>query len=83
MTMTLPEAKTFADWVAGRLILGLAILFVLSLIPLGKDDTDPENGRSGMRPRTDARTGCQYLETSQGGITPRLDSSGRHICTRS
>lgn len=45
---------------------------------LGKDTTDPPNGRSGMGLHVDAQTGCQYL--SRGGLTPRLDRDGKHIC---
>lgn len=29
----------------------------------------------------DAETGCQYLTTPAGGITPRLGVDGRQICT--
>ncbi len=28
----------------------------------------------------DAMTGCHYLQGSRGGLTPRLDSSGQHVC---
>lgn len=38
--------------------------------------------RSGLMPRTDSRTGCQYLEAMSGGLTPRLDRDGRHIGCR-
>lgn len=44
-----------------------------------RDDTDPAGGRSGMHLRTDALTGCQYLSEPRGGITPRVDRSGRHM----
>lgn len=44
------------------------------------DDSDPPGGRSGMRPLTDHRTGCQYLTVPGGGVTPRLDQDGKHIC---
>lgn len=47
------------------------------LIP-AKDDTDPP----GMILRVDALTGCQYLVEPRGGITPRVDDAGRHICER-
>lgn len=41
----------------------------------------PDNNRRfGLKLHTDAMTGCQYLSTSGGGITPRLDSQGRQIC---
>ena len=45
------------------------------------DSTDiSRSQRSGLKLHTDAMTGCQYLSTSGGGITPRLDSQGRQIC---
>lgn len=44
-----------------------------------RDDTDPPNGRSGMRLYTDAATGCQYLGTMFGGVTPRHGAGGSHI----
>jgi len=28
----------------------------------------------------DKRTGCQYLGTYAGAITPRMDSNGRQVC---
>lgn len=42
------------------------------------DDTDAQHERSGMRLLIDHGTGCQYLQ--KGGITPRLDETGKHIC---
>ena len=29
----------------------------------------------------DDLTGCHYLAISAGGLTPRLDAQGRHVCT--
>lgn len=45
----------------------------------GRDATDGEH-RSGLGLRTDHGTGCQYLVTPWGGITPRLDRQGQHMC---
>ena len=47
---------------------------------IGRDDTDPPSGRSDMRILTDNLTGCQYLNPSRGGATPRLTADGKHIC---
>jgi hypothetical protein len=62
----------------------LAVHILLSIwnhwIPLLKDDTDPVVGRSGMEVLVDNRTGCQYLATSTGGLTPRLDDMGGPVC---
>lgn len=45
------------------------------------DDTDsPAGQRSNMELLTDHGTGCQYLLSEGGGLTPRLDASGKHIC---
>lgn len=58
-----------------------ACLLVWALSPTPKyDDTDPPNGRSGMLLFIDQRTGCHYLGNPMGGIIPRVDAKGRHIC---
>lgn len=46
---------------------------------IGRDATDGAQ-RSGVALRTDAATGCDYLLSPWGGITPRLDRAGKHIC---
>jgi|GEM_PF-2083141 len=33
--------------------------------------------RSGVKLRTDHGTGCQYLESSDGALTPRMTASGK------
>lgn len=82
--MTLKEAKDFTVWLAGWWVIGLLITFAIWTFPFNRDTTDGEwPNRSGMRPRTDALTGCQYLETSGGGITPRIGSRGRHLGCKS
>lgn len=45
-----------------------------------RDDTDPPDGHSGMTFYVDHRTQCQYLGNPRGGITPRVDAQGRHMC---
>lgn len=44
------------------------------------DATDAASGRSGVARRVDHGTGCEYLESRGGGLAPRLDAAGRHIC---
>lgn len=70
------------DKLARAIRVGCGLLFLFLIIQwafaLGKDATDPPHGRSGMRLHTDHETGCQYL--SRGGLTPRLDRDGKHIC---
>ena len=39
---------------------------------------DPVSGAS--RVIVDHETGCQYIGRTGGGITPRLDADGKHIC---
>lgn len=61
----------------------LAVFILLSQLwsGAGKDDTDsPDGKRSGLTVYTDHKTGCQYLGTILGGITPRLDKEGKPIC---
>jgi hypothetical protein len=59
---------------------GLVALWRVSTI-IPRDSTDPPNERSGLILRIDHMTGCHYIGTPFGGITPRLDSDGQHICT--
>lgn len=59
----------------------LLVLVLLSNMLSGRDDTDDPNGkRSGMILYTDHKTGCQYVGTVLGGITPRLDKDGKPFC---
>lgn len=64
--------------------LALSVVFQAGIDAVGLralDATDNANGaRSGVRLRTDHGTGCQYLETSGGGITPRLGRDGVQVC---
>ena len=55
-------------------------LFISNTIALKNDATDGKK-RSGMVLRIDHGTGCHYLESIMGGITPRLDTDGKQICT--
>jgi hypothetical protein len=57
-----------------------AVFYVLiPPVPL-RDDTDPPEGVSGMDLHIDARTGCHYLSRRSGGLTPRLQADGTHLC---
>lgn len=49
-----------------------------------RDDTDGRE-RSGLKLHTDHGTGCQYLSTPGGGITPRMSADGttHHGCRES
>jgi len=66
----------------------LVVYFLLnalfSWLRIGFDETDNHHARarSGLGLHVDQATGCQYLSTATGGITPRLDAAGRHLCGR-
>ena len=47
-----------------------------------RDATDPPNGRSNLHLLVDHETGCHYLRAKGGGITPRLNANGKHICEK-
>jgi hypothetical protein len=36
--------------------------------------------RSGMSLHVDDLTGCHYLSVIFGGLTPRVDAGGKHVC---
>lgn len=61
--------------------LGLLVLINLYNVMQPRDSTDSGSARSGLSLHVDARTGCHYLGTARGGITPRYDRDGTHICT--
>ena len=69
---------------AASLWLAFALIAQAGIDALGwrhLDDTDSASGdRSGVKPRIDYGTGCQYLETAGGGITPRLGRDGKQVC---
>lgn len=47
---------------------------------IGRDATDSEARRSGLALFTDAQTGCQYVGSAWGGLTPRIGRDGHQIC---
>jgi hypothetical protein len=51
------------------------------LDPLPHDSTDSTSSASGMKLRDDHLTGCQYLESHAGFLTPRLNAAGKPICS--
>lgn len=82
--MTLEDCKKLLRWLAGCMLVGYGFAWLLGFTPLGRDDSDPGRWgeRSGMQPRTDHATGCQYLAVPGGGITPRLTADGQHMGCR-
>jgi hypothetical protein len=79
---------SYVEQLAKQLLLILystaLILFVVlfsALLGYGMDDSDASAwNRSGLKPRTDHLTGCQYFQAPNGGLIQRLDREGRHIC---
>jgi hypothetical protein len=89
ISMSKTNVRDFGRWFAQGVLqelaliyaIGFALLVVLTLIFSGqRDDSDTADKRSGMKPRRDALTGCEYLETSKGAITPRLGRDGKQVC---
>jgi hypothetical protein len=79
----LPKLETYKQFKKDVLI-GAMVLLVINaiycLFDLSKDDSDSNEKRSNMNVRTDYKTGCQYLESSKGELTPRLQKDGTHLC---
>lgn len=83
--MELETFKKLTRWIGKWVAMAIALTWIIGQTPLGRDDSDSGtwgSGRSGMKPMTDALTGCQYLHAPSGGITPRLDGKGRHVGCR-
>lgn len=57
----------------------ILVLLICIFWPGKKDDTDSDDRRSGLVLYTDNKTGLQYIGNPLGGITPRLDETGRHM----
>lgn len=78
--MTLSESKDFVRWIGKYALIWMLIVIAYNCSPFGRDNTDPAwPGRSDMELKIDAMTGCQYLVSGGGGITPRLDAGGSHV----
>jgi len=75
--------KDWVRWLGLWFVVFFLILQAVNVSPLFRDDTDPGtswgDSRSGIKPATDALTGCQYLLSPKGGIAPRLDARGQHV----
>lgn len=72
------SAVSIAAW----LLAFWALSLVLGLVAEPDSTDTPDGARSGMSLHVDHRTGCQYLSKPFGGITPRLDANGKHMCSR-
>ena len=79
--MTLIDLKDYTKWLLKWFCVLYVFVVLIGKSPLSRDDTDPGSwgARSGIAPVTDAKTGCQYLHTQGGGITPRMTPGGHHM----
>lgn len=78
--------KTGTSWVASFAVPIAAVCFIYWFLnaTLVYDDTDDVGNekRSGASLIIDYETGCHYLGKLFGGITPRMDKNGKHICRK-
>lgn len=56
------------------MLVGVSLLLISAVIDIFS------NGANSNNVLTDNGTGCQYLQSKGGGLTPRLDADGHHIC---
>ena len=82
--MNLQETKDFTNWLVKKILfiffgflIGLAIANFF--IPYDSTDNKNKKERSGMKIYTDNKSGCQYLATRKGHLTPRLEYNKRHM----
>lgn len=71
--------KKVVNHVAWMLFAGYMAIAAIGWLATGgykKDSTDGHD-RSNMILRTDYGTGCQYLESRTGVLTPRLNTNGQ------
>ena len=76
---------TYGVVYASFVVIGLIAILGFLLTPIletitPRDATDSAYERSGMRLYTDHGTGCQYLATKEGHLSPRLHSDGAQVC---
>ena len=85
------EVEQIGQWLTTGFLRELGKLVIITLVlisvfqivpnPFPTDDTDASSTRrSGMSLKTDYGTGCQYLQSTHGNLTPRLDVNGEPIC---
>lgn len=75
-------ARGAFTFLSRMLIAGLIICSVVFYLwPNPTDDTDYDaKRRSGVKLVNDYGTGCQYLETVDGSLYPRMATDGKQIC---
>ena len=85
--MSLADMKALCVWAVGNLVMlyviGVVLAAAINATPIGRDDSDSQrwgSGRSGLKIYHDALSGCEYVGTPGGGLTPRLNSAGQPVC---
>ena len=74
--------KKVVNYTVMLIFSGCLFVALIGWFANGKDDTDGYK-RSNMALRTDYGTGCQYLESHTGALTPRMSADGKHVgCKR-
>ena len=79
----LSSETSLSDWapsVLATVVVVIGVVVLLNMHQPRRDNSDPIGGRSNMQVLTDALTGCQYLATQRGGITPRMDADNKQVC---
>jgi hypothetical protein len=81
--MTLKESKELVSWICGWAAIAVAASWLIGeFTDIGRDDSDTTTSRSNLAVRTDALTGCQYLESKNGLLSPRLRGAGQQVGCR-
>jgi hypothetical protein len=79
-------ARGVVDVVATWVLVFVGVSMMLTALANRFSATDNSDAgwanRSNLSIRTDHLTGCDYLETRPGGITPRLRPDGSQVCKR-
>lgn len=77
----IPLGFAFGLGMALAILLSILVLqFVGDVFSYGKDNSDPDHGRSGLRIYTDSKTGVQYVGNGNGnGITVHIDANGNPV----
>lgn len=80
MSELLEALKAWTHWILAWIFILIILSYFISLLPIGLDDSDlSASKRSDMKIYTDYKTGLQYLGTSKGGLTPRLNNDGSQM----
>lgn len=74
--------RKYTLWLGLLTAVAFGVISTVMLLPYFFDSSDSWPRRSGLGISVDALTGCQYLLSPKGGVTPRVDASGKHLCDK-